>query len=84
MLTFLARLEGHRGPASHFKLYQARNIGDLKKLDRERWRSLVPVWIDNVNPPRVERKNALGLDVDADYDKLLERMCRAYEIRWHT
>lgn len=44
---------------------------------------LVPVFIDNVNPPRVARDNALGLDVDADYHTMLERICKAYITRWH-
>lgn len=44
---------------------------------------LVPVRIDNVNPPRVERENTLGIDVDADYQKMLEVVCNAYTARWH-
>lgn len=45
---------------------------------------LVPVHIDNVNPPRVERGNDLGIDVDADYRAMLEQVCRAYRARWHV
>lgn len=45
---------------------------------------LVPVIIDNVNPPRVARDNDLGIDVDADYGEMLDRVCRAYKARWHT
>ena len=44
---------------------------------------LVPVWIDNVHPPRLPRPNVLGVDVDADYKQLLERTCAAYTARWH-
>jgi len=44
---------------------------------------LVPVAIDNVNPPTLPRPNALGIDVDAEYTRLLERMCSAYTARWH-
>lgn len=44
---------------------------------------LVPVHIDNVNPPELPRPNALGIDVDADYDAFLERTCKAYTARWH-
>lgn len=44
---------------------------------------LVPVEIDNVNPPALPRPNPLGIDVDADYTRLLERMCSAYTARWH-
>jgi hypothetical protein len=44
---------------------------------------LVPVFIDNVCPPRVERDNALGIDVDAEYSRMLDRICKAYTARWH-
>jgi hypothetical protein len=44
---------------------------------------LVPVFIDNVCPPRVARDNALGIDVDADYRTMLDRVCKAYTARWH-
>jgi len=44
---------------------------------------LVPVFIDNVNPPRVARKNAFGINVDLEYQRMLETICRAYEARWH-
>lgn len=44
---------------------------------------LVPVHIDNVNPPTLPRPNALGIDVDADYAAFLERTCNAYTARWH-
>lgn len=44
---------------------------------------LVPVAIDNVNPPSVPRGNALGIDVDFDYARLIEQMCSAYTARWH-
>ena len=44
---------------------------------------LVPVFIDNVRPPRVARDNALGIDVDGDYRAMLDRICKAYTARWH-
>lgn len=44
---------------------------------------LVPVVIDNVNPPSVPRGSPLGLDVDTEYPRILERMCSAYTARWH-
>jgi len=44
---------------------------------------LVPVFIDNVREPRVARDNALGIDVDGDYQAMLERICKAYTARWH-
>ena len=44
---------------------------------------LVPVFIDNVHPPRVARDNALGIDVDGEYRMMLDRICKAYTARWH-
>lgn len=44
---------------------------------------LVPVEIDNVSRPSVKRDNELGIDVDAEYERLLERICSAYTARWH-
>jgi hypothetical protein len=45
---------------------------------------LVPVAIDNVNPPAIARENSLGIDVDREYQAMLEQICRAYTARWHT
>lgn len=45
---------------------------------------LVPVWIDNVNPPRIARDNDLGIDVYGEYQTMLEQICRAYKARWHV
>ncbi|MGH8544718.1 MAG: hypothetical protein ACREX3_14050 [Gammaproteobacteria bacterium] len=44
---------------------------------------LVPIFIDNVSSPRVERVNNLGIDVDAEYAAMLDRSCKAYTARWH-
>ena len=44
---------------------------------------LIPVHIDNVNPPRVDRDNSLGLDVDEEYLNFLDIVRRAYIARWH-
>jgi hypothetical protein len=45
---------------------------------------LVPVLIDNVNPPQVARHNDLGIDIDLEYQEMLTQICRAYRARWHT
>jgi hypothetical protein len=45
---------------------------------------LVPVNIDNVNPPRIAKDNDVGIDPDAEYQAMLEKICRAYKARWHT
>ena len=44
---------------------------------------VVPVHIDNVNPPRVERDNNFGFDVDEAYSDFLDTIRRAYIARWH-
>ena len=44
---------------------------------------LVPVHIDNVHPPSIPQGTSLGIDVQAEYRKLIERMCAAYTARWH-
>ena len=45
---------------------------------------LIPVDVNNVDPPRVARKNDLGVDVDSEYESMLDTLCRAYGARWHT
>lgn len=44
---------------------------------------LVPVFIDNVHPPRIPRSGTVDIDVDADYRRMLDRICAAYRARWH-
>ena len=43
----------------------------------------VPVHIDNVNPPKLARENSLGIDIDHEYEVMLESICKAYRTRWH-
>lgn len=43
----------------------------------------VPMYIDNVNPPCVARSNSLGIDVDKQYQAMLQQICKAYQARWH-
>jgi len=43
----------------------------------------VPVFIDNVNPPHIVRDNNFGINVDDEYQTLVERICIAYRTRWH-
>jgi hypothetical protein len=45
---------------------------------------LIPVSIDNVNPASVARTNDLGIDVDSEYARMLDQICRAYTVRWHS
>jgi hypothetical protein len=44
--------------------------------------ALIPVRVDNVNPPTVARDNDLNIDVDKVYADLLATVCRAYQLRW--
>jgi hypothetical protein len=44
---------------------------------------IVPVNIDNVNPPSLPRPNNCGIDVDAEYQRMLDQLCSAYTARWH-
>ena len=44
---------------------------------------LVPVLIDNVQAPRVASDNALGIDIDEEYQSMIDRICKAYTARWH-
>ena len=43
---------------------------------------LVPVYVDNVNPPDLPRSNSLNLDVDREYQAMLDVICKAYAARW--
>lgn len=44
---------------------------------------LVPMFVDNVDRPRVERDKRLGVDVDREYEEMLKVVCKAYTARWH-
>ncbi len=44
---------------------------------------IVPIFVDNVNPPRLERENDLDLDIVGEYRRLLHTICAAYTARWH-
>ncbi len=43
---------------------------------------LVPVHIDNVNPPSLPRLSSLGIDVNEEYAAMLNHICSTYRIRW--
>lgn len=47
---------------------------------------LAPAYIDNVNPPYIVPPGdprSFGIDVESDYAKMLEIICKAYTARWH-
>lgn len=43
---------------------------------------VAPVAVDNVDPPTLARDNGLGIDIDADYARMIETICQAYSFRW--
>ena len=67
----------------HFRRLPTRtpNLTHLEGFD---YLMVVPVHIDNVNPPRVDRENNLGLDVDEEYKEFLDVVRRGYLARWHV
>lgn len=44
---------------------------------------LVPILIDNVNPPSLPNPNAVQIDVEYEYQRMLSTICTAYTARWH-
>lgn len=44
---------------------------------------LVPMHIDNVTEPYVDREFAEDINHDADYAEMIESICKAYTARWH-
>jgi hypothetical protein len=47
---------------------------------------LVPAFIDNVNAPHIpgpDDPHNLGIDVEKDYQKMLDKICKAFTARWH-
>ena len=44
---------------------------------------IVPAHIDNVGPPSLARDNALDIDIDGDYERMLNTVSKAYRARFH-
>ena len=47
---------------------------------------LVPAFINNVDPPYIpgpDDPRNLGINVQGDYDAMLDTICKAYTARWH-
>lgn len=64
-----------------FRTLPVRGPGDAKDIGYD-FIILVPVSIDNVNPPELPRPNILGIDVDTEYDAMLDQLSMEYETRW--
>jgi hypothetical protein len=45
---------------------------------------LVPVHIDNVNPPYLPNPNELGIEVEKEYRKMMDLICNDYQARWRN
>ena len=43
---------------------------------------LVPMAINNVDPPYLDRENDLGIDIDAEYSRFIATAAEAYEARF--
>ena len=65
-----------------FRMLQTRRAGHTHVQGYD-YVLLVPVHIDNVNPPRLAIDNELGIDLEADYKEMIETICKAYRARWH-
>lgn len=47
---------------------------------------LVPAFINNVDPPYIpgsDDARNLGINVQGEYDAMLDAVCKAYTARWH-
>jgi len=65
-----------------FRQLPTRNTGYTHKIGYD-YLLIVPVYIDNVNPPFIVRSEEFGIDVNSQYQQMLRRICQAYVTRWH-
>ena len=63
-----------------FQTLPIRSIADTAEIALD-YLLFIPVAIDNVNPPRLER--LANFDPILDYGRMIDHLCRAYTIRWH-
>ncbi len=75
------RIDDAEKTLEHFRRLPTRTP-NLTHQDGFDYLLLIPVHIDNVNPPRIDRDNTLGLDPDEEYAKLLDSVRRGYIARW--
>ncbi len=78
-------VNSHSDPANSVALFRTLSTRPAGHTHVEGYDAvlLVPMMIDNVNPPSLPRPNALGIDVDSDYQQVLKQLCAAYTARWH-
>lgn len=72
----------HHDSFQHFEELPVRNPAHTHGIGYD-YVLLVPVFVDNVNEPRVVRDNDVGVSVDEEYWDMLDTIRRAYEARWH-
>jgi len=47
---------------------------------------LVPAFVDNVKAPHIpgpDDPHNLGIGVEKEYQKMLDKICKAYTVGWH-
>lgn len=76
------RTDDPRITVEHFQKLPRRNPAYTHEAGYD-YVLIVPVYIDNVNPPELPRANSLHIDVDKEYQAMLEVICKAYTARWH-
>jgi hypothetical protein len=76
------RLKDPEQTVDKFRQLQIREPSHTHKIGYD-FLLLVPVAIDNVNPPKLARRNTLGINIDKGYHSMLEHICKTYNARWH-
>lgn len=76
------RLDDAEKTVKRFQQLQKRSPGHTHVVGYD-YLLLVPIHIDNVNPPYIPRPNVLGISVESEYKAMLSQICKAYSARWH-
>jgi hypothetical protein len=58
-----------------------RPLGDTNRIGFD-FLLIVPMFVNNVDPPNVARINNLSIDVDRSYCEMLQRICSGYRRNW--
>ena len=66
----------------HFRTLPTRPPG-MTHISGYDYLLLVPMYVDNVVPPYVDRTFGGAIDHDADYRNMIATTCKAYTARWH-
>lgn len=79
----LNRLDDPLLTVAKFRQLKIRPAGHTHEIGYD-YLLLVPAYVDNVTTPYIPRPNSLGIDVDSEYKKMLDQICKAYRVRFHT